>query len=263
MRMKLLLGAAVMTVASVPAMAQTDGAVVVTATTTARPAMMDVTNVDVSRARDLMDDLRDYLTRMQENSDLAWSTSDFVHMDAYRRTNAGLLSNASALAMNIKDEFGPATKIPGGLGATRDYIDQVANHLHHARMMADYSTPIDHAKTALENAYEAMDRSNIAMSGSNMGTMGTTTTVTTDSMDTTTSGTTVTPGTTGTTGTTDPERITEPGMNMSNPGLQNYNMQNDAATGVGATTSTPNTTPGQPGTGNTDTDPDVVTGDMD
>jgi hypothetical protein len=76
------------------------------------------------------------------------------------------------------------------------------------------------------------DSSGMGMRGTmgNMGTMGTM-------------------GTSDTSGTQDTSDATK---NQSNPGLSNYNRMNNAGTGVGAVTPVPNTTPGEPGTGDTD-----------
>ncbi len=180
MKMNWLACAAATVCLAAPAMSQTDSNVVITGSSA---GMAKYTNVDMTEVRGTMDELRGYLERMQHNNKLAFSVSDAVHLDTYRRMNVILLDNATGFAMETADALGPFAKIPPGLGAARNHIASVVNHLAHARMMADYSTPIDQAKTALDHAYESLDRSNMAMSGystSGMGMSGTMSTGTTD-----------------------------------------------------------------------------------
>ena len=170
MKMNWIACAAATACMATPALAQTDSTVVVSGTSA---GMARYTNVDMTDVRGTMDDLHKYIQRMQDNNYIAFAASDAVHVDLYRRMNVILLDNASAKALHLAEVLGPPTHIPPGLGATRSHISSVVNHLAHSRMMADYGTPIDQAKKALEMAYETMDRSNMAMSGSNMSGMGT------------------------------------------------------------------------------------------
>lgn len=170
MKLNWLVCAAAAACMATPALAQTDTTVVVSGTSA---GMARYTNVDMTDARGTMDDLRNHINRMQDNNNVAFAASDPVHIDIYRRMNVILLDNASAQALHLAEVLGPPTHIPPGLGATRSHISSVVNHLAHARMMADYGTPINQAKKALDMAYESLDRSNTAMSGSNMSGMGT------------------------------------------------------------------------------------------
>jgi hypothetical protein len=155
--------AAVTAFAAVPAMAQMD-----MTTTSADNSTMSTmyTNVDQSGVRSDLDKLGDYLTRISENSRLQAAAGDIVQADAYRRMNVVLLDNATAIAMNASDKLGPATAIPPGWGLTRDYVADVNAHLAHARMTADYTTPIAQARMALDMANQATTNSSMGMSGS-------------------------------------------------------------------------------------------------
>jgi len=153
---------AVTAMAAVPAVAQNN------MTTMTSSGMMNYTNVDESEVRGNLDQLRDYLTRMQENARLQFAAGDIVQADGYRRANVILLDNAMALALHTSKELGPPTSIPPGWGLARDYVADVVGHLSHARLMADYSLPIDEASTALNKAQDALRQSSMGMSGTNM-----------------------------------------------------------------------------------------------
>lgn len=198
---------------------------------------MMYTNVDVAKVRGHLDTLRGYLDRMLENNRLSIASGDFVQADSFRRNNEMLLDSASSLSMTALDQLGAPANIPVGLGNFRNHVSMIVNHLTHARLMTDYSTPIAQAKDHLDKAYMALDMSQQSMSGGNMaGSMG---------------GMRTNMGNSGTnnmgSGQNSGMNTTDPTENQSNPGLNNYNQQNDAGAGQGGVTSTPNTTPGEPG----------------
>lgn len=156
--------AAVTAMAAMPAMAQNN------MTTMSNSSMtMNTKNVDVSAVRDNLDKLRGYLDRMQENSRLMYASGGIVQADGYRRNNVVLLDNATAITMNTASELGGPMTIPAGWGLVRDYVADIGANLASARLSGDYGAPIMRARKCLDMAFDAMNQSNMGMSGG-MGT---------------------------------------------------------------------------------------------
>ncbi|HEY3266670.1 MAG TPA: hypothetical protein VGM37_07080 [Armatimonadota bacterium] len=199
------------TMAGLPALAQTDMATSSSSSSSSNMSAMSPRNVDTAKVRDWLTEARGLLERIHDNNRLAASAGDTVQADGYNGNSEILLDNASARAMSALDALGTPFDVPRGWGAIRAYVAMLDDHLAHARLMCDYTVPVDQAKEALDNALQLMDTNSSGMMGSNMsgsyGAIGMRTTDTTTTPNTTaTSSGAVTPDTSGTpSGTATPD----------------------------------------------------------